>query len=186
MAISRRSKVSDLLLLMGFILPLSLCVAELVTPALADFLDHCPKGIDFTENISIHLQNCLILSVLCFHSLKNLTLRTDCNCKWANGKREADCTRAGFTAVPTHLDHEIQILRMTHNYVRVLGNEVFMTAGLVNLQRIFMNHCHVQVSLFFDRGYHFDSVLEYSTCFPVLLRRILIVTQTVTYCAVSN
>ena len=111
----QRLKVLDLLLLMGFILPLSLCVGELVTPALADFLDHCPK---------------------------------DCNCKWANGKREADCTRAGFTAVPTHLDHEIQILRMTHNYVRVLGNEVFMTAGLVNLQRIFMNHCHVQVSDF--------------------------------------
>jgi hypothetical protein len=106
-------KVSDLLLLLGFIaLPLSLCVGELVTPALADFLDHCPK---------------------------------DCNCKWANGKREADCTRAGFTAVPTHLDHEIQILRMTHNYVRVLGSEVFKTSGLLNLQRIFMNHCHVQV-----------------------------------------
>ena len=69
----------------------------------------------------------------------------DCNCKWANGKREADCTRAGFTAVPTHLDHEIQILRMTHSYVRVLGNEVFKAAGLLNLQRIFMNHCHVQV-----------------------------------------
>ncbi len=69
----------------------------------------------------------------------------DCNCKWANGKREADCTRAGFTAVPTHLDHEIQILRMTHNYVRVLGPEVFKAAGLLNLQRIFMNHCAVQV-----------------------------------------
>lgn len=107
-----RRSVSDLLLLMGFIVvPLSLCVGELVTPALADFLDHCPK---------------------------------DCNCKWANGKREADCTRAGFTAVPTHLDHEIQILRMTHSYVRVLGNEVFKAAGLLNLQRIFMNHCHVQ------------------------------------------
>ena len=73
-----RRSVSDLLLLMGFIVvPLSLCVGELVTPALADFLDHCPK---------------------------------DCNCKWANGKREADCTRAGFTAVPTHLDHEIQVI----------------------------------------------------------------------------
>ena len=75
-----RRSVSDLLLLMGFIVvPLSLCVGELVTPALADFLDHCPK---------------------------------DCNCKWANGKREADCTRAGFTAVPTHLDHEIQVCNL--------------------------------------------------------------------------
>jgi len=42
----------------------------LVTPALADFSDNCPR---------------------------------DCTCKWANGKREADCTRAGFTAIPTNL-----------------------------------------------------------------------------------
>ena len=119
--------VSDLLLLMGFIV-LPLCVGELVTPALADFLDHCPK---------------------------------DCNCKWANGKREADCTRAGFTAVPTHLDAEIQILRMTHNYVRVLGNEVFKAAGLLNLQRIFMNHCHVQVIYIFSCiGLHSGRISE--------------------------
>ena len=32
-----------------------------------------------------------------------------CRCKWANGKREADCTDAGFNAVPTHLHHEIQV-----------------------------------------------------------------------------
>ena len=72
---------------------------------------------------------------------------SDCNCKWANGKREADCTRAGFTTIPTNLDHEIQILRMTHNYVRILGKDVFHDAGLINLQRIFMNHCHVQVNI---------------------------------------
>ena len=70
---------------------------------------------------------------------------SDCNCKWANGKREADCTRGGFTTIPTNLDHEIQILRMTHNYVRKLGKNVFHSTGLINLQRIFMNHCHVQV-----------------------------------------
>jgi hypothetical protein len=43
---------------------------SLVTPAMADFSDNCPR---------------------------------DCNCKWANGKREADCTRAGFTTIPTNL-----------------------------------------------------------------------------------
>lgn len=76
----------------------------------------------------------------------------DCHCKWAQGKREADCTRTGFTAVPTHLDHEIQILRMTDNYIRVLGDEVFKSAGLLNLQRIFMDNCHMEVrsSIFFS------------------------------------
>lgn len=74
------------------------------------------------------------------------TCPSTCNCKWANGKREADCTRAGFTTVPTNLDHEIQILRMTHNYVRIVEKAVFRSAGLLNLQRIFMNNCHVQVS----------------------------------------
>jgi hypothetical protein len=42
-------------------------------------------------------------------------------------------------------NHEIQILRMTYNYVRILGKNVYKSAGLLNLQRIFMNHCHVQV-----------------------------------------
>ena len=50
---SARRSMSDLLLLMGFIVvPLSLCVGELVTPALADFLDHCPKGV-FANHFSI-------------------------------------------------------------------------------------------------------------------------------------
>ena len=75
---------------------------------------------------------------------------SDCNCKWANGKREADCTRGGFTTIPTNLDHEIQILRMTHNYVRKLGKNVFHSTGLINLQRIYMNHCHVQVRHLFS------------------------------------
>ena len=39
----------------------------------------------------------------------------------------------------------LQILRMSGNYVRRLGQEVFKNAGLLNLQRIFMNNCHVQV-----------------------------------------
>ena len=34
---------------------------------------------------------------------------------------------------------------MSGNYVRKLGQEVFKNAGLLNLQRIFMNNCHVQV-----------------------------------------
>ncbi len=34
---------------------------------------------------------------------------------------------------------------MSGNYVRKLGREVFKNAGLLNLQRIFMNNCHVQV-----------------------------------------
>lgn len=36
---------------------------------------------------------------------------------------------------------------MSGNYVRKLGKEVFKSAGLLNLQRIYMNNCHVQVRL---------------------------------------
>lgn len=68
-----------------------------------------------------------------------------CKCKWAHGKREADCTNGGFPGIPTILDSEVQILRMGGNYVRTLGAEVFKTAGLINLQRIYMNNCNVQV-----------------------------------------
>ena len=34
---------------------------------------------------------------------------------------------------------------MTDNYIRVLGDEVFKSAGLLNLQRIFMDNCHMEV-----------------------------------------
>ena len=48
-----RRSMSDLLLLMGFIVvPLSLCVGELVTPALADFLDHCPKDCHYQHLVA--------------------------------------------------------------------------------------------------------------------------------------
>ena len=102
----------------------SSCCSELTALLLLASLLMCTVSADFSDNCP-----------------------EDCDCKWANGKREADCTRAGFTTVPTHLDHEIQILRMTHNYVRILGKDVFRLAGLLNLQRIFMSHCHVQVRM---------------------------------------
>jgi len=104
------------------------------------------------KRMSNQLSSCLLLLMVCpLLQVPNATADfsdncpRDCNCKWANGKREADCTRAGFTTIPTNLNHEIQILRMTHNYVRILGKNVYKSAGLLNLQRIFMNHCHVQV-----------------------------------------
>ena len=33
----------------------------------------------------------------------------ECTCKWANGKREADCTNAGFNGVPIYLHKDIQV-----------------------------------------------------------------------------
>ena len=52
---------------------------------------------------------------------------------------------AQFRCDPVLNKSIFQILRMSGNYVRRLGQEVFKNAGLLNLQRIFMNNCHVQV-----------------------------------------
>ncbi len=48
-----------------------------------------------------------------------------CRCKWANGKREADCTNAGFNAVPMHLHHEIQVRLLEEKCVRTYSYELF-------------------------------------------------------------
>ncbi len=88
----------------------------------------------------------VVLFSLCQADFSDQCPKEYCTCKWANGKREADCTKGGLTGVPMQLHHEIQILRMTGNYVTRLSREVFKSAGLLNLQRIFMNGCSIQVS----------------------------------------
>ena len=50
---------------------------------------------------------------------------------------------------------------MSGNYVRKLGQEVFKNAGLLNLQRIFMNNCHVQVSIIVGPSFVIYTILAF-------------------------
>lgn len=76
-----------------------------------------------------------------------------CTCKWADGKKVAECPNAGYTTVPTNLSSEIQVLDLRGNALRHLPSRAFASAGLINLQRIFLRHCglsHVDKDAFHE------------------------------------
>lgn len=63
---------------------------------------------------------------------------TPCRCKWMFGKKTAQCTNAGFVTIPDTLDSEMQVLNLSGNSIPTLPTDAFKSAGLINLQRIFM------------------------------------------------
>uniref|UniRef100_T1IY13 Ig-like domain-containing protein n=1 Tax=Strigamia maritima TaxID=126957 RepID=T1IY13_STRMM len=67
-----------------------------------------------------------------------------CDCKWKYGKDTVDCRSAGFIDVPPTFDPGTQMLDMSHNNLQVLPKDTFLNAGLLNLQRIHLQHCHLK------------------------------------------
>lgn len=66
---------------------------------------------------------------------------TPCRCKWSSGKKTASCRNASFKALPYKLHPEIQILDLSGNSISRLEADAFKSAGLMNLQRIFVKSC---------------------------------------------
>ncbi|XP_035778822.1 uncharacterized protein LOC118459500 [Anopheles albimanus] len=67
-----------------------------------------------------------------------------CSCKWSNGKKSAICNAAGFTAVPSNLSTELQVLVLNDNSIPYLNREEFTSLGLVNLQKVHLKHSRVK------------------------------------------
>lgn len=72
------------------------------------------------------------------------TCTAGCTCKWADGKKVAECPSAGFTTIPENLSPEIQVLDLRGNKLDVLVNRAFSSVGLINLQRIFLRNCSIR------------------------------------------
>jgi len=72
------------------------------------------------------------------------TCTSGCVCKWADGKKVAECINAGYTTVPQHLSPEIQVLDLKGNRLDVLVSQAFSSVGLVNLQRIHLRNCSIR------------------------------------------
>ncbi|XP_065577956.1 leucine-rich repeat-containing protein 24-like [Artemia franciscana] len=68
-----------------------------------------------------------------------------CKCKWMSGKRVAQCTGAGFTAVPNTLSSEVSWLDLSDNVIDSLPAYAFKDAGLENLQKIHMRNCSLRL-----------------------------------------
>jgi netrin-G1 ligand len=67
-----------------------------------------------------------------------------CECKWRSGKESALCLRAGLTAVPPRLDPTTQLLDLSENRLAALRDDAFSSAGLLNLQRLYLPACSIR------------------------------------------
>ncbi|XP_013136802.1 PREDICTED: uncharacterized protein LOC106101958 [Papilio polytes] len=68
-----------------------------------------------------------------------------CECKWRSGKESALCARAGLTSVPPRLDPTTQLLDLSENRLPTLRDDAFASAGLLNLQRLYLPACNVRM-----------------------------------------
>lgn len=68
-----------------------------------------------------------------------------CECKWRSGKESAICASANMTAVPRHLDYGTQLLDLTDNPLYRLGKDAFADADLLNLQKLYMSRCRIDL-----------------------------------------
>lgn len=66
-----------------------------------------------------------------------------CLCKWTYGKKSALCASSNITALPA-LNSDLQVLDLQHNFITYLKKDEFSTAGLINLQRIFLKNTNLK------------------------------------------
>ena len=65
-----------------------------------------------------------------------------CKCKWASGKRTADCESGAYESLPLFPRPDlIQVLVMDHNPLRTLPPRAFHLAGLINVQKVYLKNC---------------------------------------------
>lgn len=67
-----------------------------------------------------------------------------CECKWKSGKESVLCLNANLTNIPNKLDSGTQILDLTGNEIAVIPNDVFATASLLNLQKVYLSKCRTK------------------------------------------
>uniref|UniRef100_A0A0P4WPQ2 Ig-like domain-containing protein n=1 Tax=Scylla olivacea TaxID=85551 RepID=A0A0P4WPQ2_SCYOL len=67
-----------------------------------------------------------------------------CECKWRDGKETVTCIGAQFIDIPRQLDPSTQVLDLQHNNLQVLPRDAFVDTGLVNLQKLWLNHCEIK------------------------------------------
>lgn len=66
-----------------------------------------------------------------------------CTCKWKGGKQTVECVNKSLTTIPAGMDAGTQVLDMSGNALDELSRGRFLSAGLSNLQKIFMARCRI-------------------------------------------
>lgn len=71
--------------------------------------------------------------------------RPICKCKWVSGKKTAECMKADLTSIPHDLSPELQTVDLSGNNIRVVGSEAFKNVGLINLHKIYLKECGIEI-----------------------------------------
>lgn len=66
-----------------------------------------------------------------------------CRCKWASGKKVAECKNGGLSAIPGGLSPEIQAIDLSENTLHSIPKEAFRSVALINLHKIFLKECGI-------------------------------------------
>ncbi|XP_063870121.1 uncharacterized protein LOC135105661 isoform X2 [Scylla paramamosain] len=72
-----------------------------------------------------------------------------CECFWRDGMQTAACRGADFIDVPRGIEPTTQVLDLSHNNLKILPRDAFAYTGLVNLQKVMLNHCNLK---FLEKG----------------------------------
>ncbi|KAK7601465.1 hypothetical protein V9T40_008906 [Parthenolecanium corni] len=67
-----------------------------------------------------------------------------CDCKWKDGKESVICVNTNLTRVPERLDSSVLVLHLHGNSLLTLRNDIFQSAGLLNLQKLYLVRCAIK------------------------------------------
>ncbi|XP_050441800.1 leucine-rich repeat-containing protein 24 [Adelges cooleyi] len=85
----------------------------------------------------------LLLAVVAATLVAATACPLTCTCKWKGGKQTVECVNKSLSTIPDGIDPGTQVLDMSGNPVKSLPQGRFITAGLANLQKIFMARCRI-------------------------------------------
>lgn len=105
-----------------------------------DYSEAYPKMVILWQDIHI----LALVIMVCPHFLLSDCPRL-CECRWTSGKESAICTKANLTSIPLSLDAGTQLLNLTSNNLVIIKDSEFSSAGLLNLQKVFLVGCRLKV-----------------------------------------
>lgn len=87
---------------------------------------------------------CFVLVLLVTQALGDpASCPSVCVCKWKGGKQTVECKGHGLIRIPENINSETQVLDMSGNNLQVLQDDMFSSANLINLQKVYLKNCHI-------------------------------------------
>nr|CAI5838110.1 unnamed protein product [Callosobruchus analis] len=76
---------------------------------------------------------------------EDFTLKCNkCSCRWANGKRTANCTNLNFNSIPNDLSSLIREIDFSSNPIYRLDKKIFVDANLSNVHKLKLQNCSIE------------------------------------------